>query len=435
MRLLALNFALYLMFLTGVALFWRPAPTVLAFTAVDWAQQYEKQHTPVRGSGHTAFARELLRKTDMVRPLTAFIQQSIGDTGTRTSNVQWDSWYQDNVLPGKTDTAGTLYMSLENPLAADAHHREGYVILERHDLATFAYTRLKPDDQYRKNIPAELHYPDRMIAGALVSVVVCLLFFVQRTGREVLQTSSGKGTRFFLFLLCCGLVGVILPWFYGLTGSNVFGIIYLAGFVLLFGVVGTILFGRELLMVHGLLQGNGLLAHWSLNELEWQTFSKWSYGQSKRMTYGGLKLVTIMVIIISVAFCLLVRNEDAAITVAIVIAAVVFLWLLVSVVLLLKKNKKQQGGGEVYIGEKILCINGLVVSWGSWGARVESVDLSEEPAPVIKLVVSTLMMAGTILYFFRQHYTYFIPVPNDRLQEAAKIVAELKKNRSQGGKT
>ena len=207
----------------------------------------------------------------------------------------------------------------------------------------------------------------------------------------------------------------------------------LGGFVTMFGVIGVILFGLETVKIHGLLQGRDLLAHWTSAGLEWQKFLSWSYQEGKAIAFSGLILVTTIAAVVAGGFWLMVRDEGAAIAAAVIGGVMLMLWLLVGITLVIRKRKRQSERGEVYIGTKLIYVNGTVASWFLPGSRLESVILQEEPVPAITLVTSAVMMAGRFLYFFRHNYTHFIPVPQDKLKEAEKIVAQLLESKKGSG--
>ncbi len=425
MRIMLHSFVVSLVLLLGIASLWRPASGIFTFEPVDWAVLYEKQHTPTHGFGSSSYAMEILRTSEQHHSLTAFIQESIGQQGVLTDKKEWLDWQKQHFPASGAAWEKTVYMAPDDPLALDIRNDRGYITMNDSNLATFTYTRLEPENLGGKNIPAAIRFPYRTTAGIMILAGCFLSFLLPGTDKKALQTSSGIGTRFFLFIFSGGLVVTGLPFLYGWTGSEQFGVIFLGAFIILFGVIGILLFGLETVKVHGLLQGRDMLAHWTISDREWQEFNKWSYQEGKSIAFAGLILVTVIAVVIAGGFLSAVRDEGAVIAAAVVGAVILFLWLMVGITLMLRKRKARSESAEVYISLTQVYVNGTVASWFLPGSRLESITLQTEPVPAITLITSAIMMAGKFLYFFRQNSTCFIPVPASKLQEAKKIIAQL----------
>lgn len=136
-------------------------------------------------------------------------------------------------------------------------------------------------NQYSMGIPSAMHYPFRMAATGFMAGALILGFLRPKSLGPVMASTPGKGARVFLFILALGFVGTALPWVYGFTKSTLYGISVLGGFVFILGGIGAFLFGRETVLTHRLLQGDGLVAHWTYTDKEWQAFTQWAVQEEK----------------------------------------------------------------------------------------------------------------------------------------------------------
>ena len=228
----------------------------------------------------------------------------------------------------------------------------------------------------------------------------------------VLASTPGTGARVFLFILALGTVGTALPWIYGFTKSTLYGIAVLGGFVFMLGAIGALLFGPGNPFDPPAASGaGGLWPHWTYTDKEWQAFTQWVVQEEKKQGLIGLGLISLMCLAISGGFWAFHPNTGGAAAFFVIAGLTGLIWIIVGVNLFFKHKKNKEGPGVVYIGEKLVYINGSVVSWGFLGSRLESMTLQTDPVPVITLVVSVIMMAGRTLFFFRHNYTYQIPVP------------------------
>lgn len=147
----------------------------------------------------------------------------------------------------------------------------------------------------------------------------------------------------------------------------------------------------------------------------------------KKQGLIGLGLISLMCLAIAGGFWAFHTDTGGAVACLVIIGLTGLIWIVAGVNIFLKHKKNKKGPGAVYIGEKIVYINGSVVSWGFLGSRLESMTLQTDPVPVITVVVSVIMMAGRTLFFFRNNYTYQIPVPKGRIKEAKQVILKINK--------
>ena len=432
MRVLIHTFIVSLLFVLGIAFFWCPAPAVFSFKPVNWAVLYEKAHpsgtkTKFPWSASERMLGFIERNTTGHQPFTAFISETVEHRGITIRDETWLQWKnvhfpQSASVPPKPEP---VFMAANDPMAASLDRNYGYVTIQDKNMDTFIYTRLSPNDQYGMGIPAAMHYPFRMTAAGLLAGALLLGFLSPRSIGPVPASTSGKGARVFLFILALGFVGTALPWIYGFEKSSLYGIVVLGGVVTLMGGVGALLFGRETVLLHRLLQGQGLLTHWTYTDKEWQAFTQWAHQEIKYRQLTALGLVTLFALAIAGGFWAVHPDKGGAGAFCVIAGLMGLIWIVVGANIFFQQRKNKRGPGRVYIGEKLVYINGSVVSWGFLGSRLESMVLGIDPVPVITLVVSVIMIAGRTLFFFRQHYTYQIPVPQGRIKEAKQIIDKL----------
>ena len=436
MRVLIHTFIVSLLFVLGIAFFWCPAQAIFSFTPVNWAVLYEKAHPAVTKTkfpwSPSERMREFLRRnTTGHQPFTAFISEKLKDKGIMTRDeawIQWKTLHFSSAGPAQAEPK-PVFMAADDPMAEPLVLNYGYVTILDKNMDTFVYTRLSPNDQYNMGIPSGMHYPFRMAATGFMAGALILGFLRPKSLGPVMASTPGTGARVFLFILALGFVGTALPWVYGFTKSTLYGIAVLGGFVFMLGAIGAFLFGREIVLTHRLLQGQGLVAHWTYTDKEWQAFTQWAVQEEKKQGLIGLGLISLMCLAIAGGFWAFHPDSGGAAACVVIIGLTGLIWIIAGVNIFFKHKKNKKGPGVVYIGEKLVYINGSVVSWGFLGSRLESMTLQTDPVPVITLVVSVIMMAGRTLFFFRHNYTYQIPVPKGRIKEAKQIIGKLTKNK------
>ena len=295
MRFLISTFLIVGGLFAAVLFWWRPAPELLALEPVDWAEEYEAQHTPGSPySGAIGMAREIIRTSQTHKPLTEFIAEQTGERLSRVEGGRWQAWADRHFSDGSERDAAPAYLGRGDPLGTGLSGEYGYVELRRDNgIDFFQYQRLSAEDLSGREIPAGLRFPYRKTALALFGAT--LIFFLvnhfRKSGDHRLgRSSAGRGCKVFIAIGAAGAALVVLPFLYGwINASPPF--VFVGGFVVICGIIGLAMFGWQAVTVSNLLNGKGLLAHWTYTPQEWQAFTEWAFTESigERLAVGLLE--------------------------------------------------------------------------------------------------------------------------------------------------
>jgi len=419
----------------AVLLWWRPAAELISMEPVDWAVEYEKQHTPAEHMwGAMDFAQEITRSSAPHQPLTEFIHARAKDSMLRVEGDEWEEWYARHFEDQRGPEWTHAYLSSDDPDMKNVKDWQGYMEI-RGDGAIhhLHYIRLDAGDMNRPDIPHGLRFPQR--TQALVVLAVTLFFWAVNRFRQEAQdlvgkSSAGKGCKVFVAVLVVGIALIILPFLY-YNGQEGMPSIFIGGIVLIAGGIGLIMFGLQTATLGNMIRGKDLLAHWNYHPEEWRQFTELTFSTEKSEKRGLLVFVSAIILVIGGGFWLIVRDEAAAWVFLFLLGLIVLLWLIVLIVPRLAYRRNLKGPGEVYVGASGIYLNGSVHTWNLIGSRFESVEFVSEPIPVLGFVYSYLMAAGRFLFLFRQYATVPVPVPKGREEEAKKIVDYFENRKKQ----
>ena len=420
---------------TGLVLaglfWWRPAPEVLVITPINWAEAYEKQHTPSTPlfGGAMEYARALKRSSQKHQPLTEFIRSSLGTDVVRLNDRSWLIWYEDFFGTNKVSESTPSYFNPDDISAVKSTTDNGYLEIQaEHSIHHLRYSRLETSDLHRADsIPWSVEFPYRCQAMILLAAI--LIFLVYRRFRPAPSdpmghSSAGKGCQVFCFILIIGLALSALPFLY-YGGEAGFAALFVGGFIVLAGITGLTLFGIQAKTLHQIIDGRDLLAHWTYTLEAWQQFAATELERQRSLRLGLLAFISLIILVVGGGFALAMADDAGLWVFYFLLALIGLLWGIAVIPPWLTYRRNMKGPGEVWIGSKGLSINGTVHTWNLPGSRFESVEYIPGRLPVLNLVYSYLMMAGRSLYFFRQKASVHVPVPEGREEEAKRMEDRL----------
>ena len=426
MRFLLNPFLIFCGIFAALLFWWRPAPELICMKSVDWAHEYEKQHTPSKHLlGAMEMARELIRSDSPHAPFTEFIDRKTRDQLIVVATNDWQSWGEKYFPRGAFSPKRNLYFSPDDSPIDELKDPQGYVELRGKNTIHFVtYNRLEARELDRYDIPNSLRYPYRNFA--IIMFCAALLFWgVSRVRKRVLDlpaaSSAGTGCRGFLVGMCIGVALTLLPFLYynGEAGIPAF---FLGVVSMLAGAIGLVFFGLQVSMVRKMIGGKDQLAHWTYDPSKWKRFIDWHLNEEKEAKWGLFVFITIIIAAVGVGFWLAMRDTASLWVLFFLLGLIVLLWLVAIVAPRLTYRRLKKGSGQVYLGKSGIYLNGAVHTWNLIGSRLESVELIQKPFPMLVFVYSYLMMAGRSLFFFRQYASVHVPVPDGKEAEATKVV-------------
>lgn len=426
MQFLITPFLVYIGISVSLLFWWRPAPELLFVKSVDWALEYENQHTPGKHMwGAMEIAREFIRAGTSHQPLTEFIEKKTRDQLTRVDDDMWRELYDTHFAKRLISPGSHAYFSPESPPMDVLKQSQGYVELRLKNAIRFLYyNRLDALDMDRQDIPTRLKYPLR---GAAITLVLASLVlwgskrFRPREENRAAQSTAGTGCRVSLAILTMGMTLGALPFFY-YNGQGGFAAFFFGILMCLTGMVGLAFFGVQVVAVHKMVSGKDCLAHWTYAPLEWDRFAKWEMSAASEARWGLLAFISLIIVGVGLGFWLFMQDTASLWVFVFLLGLIVCLWGVALLAQILGNKRLRQSPGEVFLGSSGIYINGAVHTWNLIGSRFESASKIEKPLPMLEIVYSYLMVAGRSLYFFRQYATVRVPIPEGKAAEATAIV-------------
>lgn len=198
-----------------------------------------------------------------------------------------------------------------------------------------------------------------------------------------------------------------------------FALIFISFFVMLMGIITSVIYFVRAKTLDKLLSGQELLAYWIYNPQEWQRYTEKEFEISKFEKVPLLILVSVISLIIGGIFA--IADPEAGLVVFIVMLGLIALLSgIVFVVPRLRHKHNQNSLGYAYIGTKGLYLNGYFHNWNMLGASLDSVSIIMDEIPMLEILYSFPTRTG------RQEETVRIPIPQGQMAMAERIVRQIK---------
>lgn len=411
-------------------LFWgKPATDLISVDPVDWKQEYEDEYVkPKYTFGAMAMAKELIRESRPTPTLEEFIQKETEGYVVEGNPAEWKAWIDKRASEDGFDKFSALFVNASDPIVSGVSIPFGFIELKGKQSSSYIrFNKLEPDELGGKNIPSNQHYPNRSIAIILfvfVGLLITISKFQAKTKDLLEKSTPVKGVKVFIGFLNAGLALVILPFFYGWFHNSppfIFG----GGFVVIVGIVGIFMFGWQVGFTRRLLNGENLLAHWTLEGEQWWDKVAKEYQLEKEMKQTMFYFITVIIILVGGGFSLFVEDFPAGIMSLVFLGIIALLGFLSFISPKINYDRKMKMTGEIFISPEGLYLCGAVHTWRLAGARLESVVQKEKPFSMIEVTYSYLMMAGRMWFAYRNNATVRVPIPQGKEEEAKGIVERL----------
>lgn len=204
--------------------------------------------------------------------------------------------------------------------------------------------------------------------------------------------------------------------FYGLMGSGVYPITFLAIFVGVSALaVGLLIFRPYARVKADLVAGRGVIARWHVDRDNFAAVGEAAERAEKR---GALLLISAFVAVIFGAFALF-DPQTAPIMLAVggaVVLATIIAYLLGNRV---RRKQREFRNGDIVIGPDGLIVNDVLHVWGSFMASLDAADLVAGPPDVLAIAYSTTTRTG------RQVTRILLPVPPAQRELAGDAARQL----------
>ena len=198
-----------------------------------------------------------------------------------------------------------------------------------------------------------------------------------------------------------------------------FALIFISFFVMLMGIITSVIYFVRAKTLDKLLSGQELLAYWTYNPQEWQRYTEKEFEISKFEKVPLLILVSVISLIIGGIFA--IADPEAGLVVFLVMLGLIALLSgIVFLVPRLRHQHNQSSLGYAYIGTKGLYLNGYFHNWNMLGASLDSASILMDEIPMLEIVYSFPTRTG------RQEETVRVPIPQGQMAMAERIVRQIK---------
>lgn len=379
-----------------------------------------------------SFTQEIIRSSKAHRPLTEFIARETEGRLVQGDSAEWRNWYIGRFSGDSNANHGTLYFRPDIPPFVGLNRECGYLEIRDEGAVDFLFfTMVSARYFYNLKIPTALRYPFRKEAVAVLLAALALMIlnrFYRGEADLAAESTAGKGCKVFVAILASGLALIALPFFYHDFEGNI-PVFMIGIFVLIAGLVGLAVFGRQMRILQRILSGEDLLAHWGYDPEEWKRFVEWEFTEERQEKRGLWLLISAITMLVGLGFWLIMRDEAAAWVLLFLLGLIGLLWVVAVLVPKFTYRRNIKGPGEVCIGTSGIYMNGSVHTWHLLGSRFESAEYRDKPFPLLAVIYSYLMVAGRSLYIFRQYVEVRVPVPAGREEEGKNIAKSLQTKR------
>jgi hypothetical protein len=218
-------------------------------------------------------------------------------------------------------------------------------------------------------------------------------------------------------ILAVGLF--FLPGWIGMDGMNGgYAISFVALFIAISAVVITLFFWQRAATLDDIFNGKELLAHWSYQPEEWQSYTQVELQEQTTQNKWLLAVMAAWAVFFG-GLCWVLDRDAGGFVFLVMLGLILILATVAFGLPRWRYWRQRHGPGEAWITPNAFYFDGVLIRWPFWGARLKHVAWREpkgKTPALIEFEVSTPSRAG------RQSQTTRIPVPAGRETEARDIL-------------
>ncbi len=227
------------------------------------------------------------------------------------------------------------------------------------------------------------------------------------------------GTALVVTFLSAGLF--FLPGLVHLDGMHGgYAISFIAFFIAICAAVIAIFFGGRSAALDRLLQGQGLLAHWTYSPVEWERFARLEWKELAADNKTLFWVVAIFASFFGVLFWLF-DHEAGGIVFMVMLALIVVVALAALGLPRLWLARHRRGPAEAWFSAKAIFFHGDFVRWDYWKTALEQVEYrpaNDEVSALLCFHLSAPSRSG------RQVQTQRIPIPQGCEADAYRLLEQ-----------
>ena len=222
-------------------------------------------------------------------------------------------------------------------------------------------------------------------------------------------------------IIVVGIIIIFIPSLIGMDGFNGGFALSFGGIaVVIFGIVGTLIYVRLAARLDKIFKKENQLAHWTYSHEEWKLYSEKEHAEEAVSKKGLFFVISILTLIVGIVLYAIVGHDFWVIfSTVLVIILIVGLSAFFSTRSTYRLNKKYLG--EAYISQDGVYLNRRAHIWKGIGSCLENVVYEEgkQPQPRIEFKYSMPSRFG------RDCFTVRVPVPRGQEGAAKKIAKEI----------
>jgi hypothetical protein len=206
----------------------------------------------------------------------------------------------------------------------------------------------------------------------------------------------------------------LFPW----LGYGTHAVTFLAIFLLVAAPLVALLFRRYAKVKSDLLAGRNVIARWTVDPAQFQTFGAVAEVRDRAEKRGALYLILVFVAIIFGAVALIdpeVAPHMLIAGAAIALVVTIAFWLSNRV----RKRHLAMRSGAIIVGAHGLLVNDVLHVWSVPTSWLSAVELERGPTPILTITYATAGRYGT------QYIGVLLPVPPEAMQLAEEVKRRL----------
>jgi len=212
------------------------------------------------------------------------------------------------------------------------------------------------------------------------------------------------------------ILGIFAPEFFGLKmfsgGAAISAVCILLAIT---GLIVALVYTARAGKLGKILNGSGLLAHWTYSQDEWQQYAEEEYQRQKSSSKGLFIIIAVISLVIGIVFFVADPRYGKWVFFSMVglIALIAFVaWFTA----FYNHQQNKNNRGEVFFTPDAVYINQQLHDFKSLNAKLENVTLKGKGQQYIEFTYSAPTRTG------RQDYQARAPVPRGKDEEARKLV-------------
>lgn len=245
---------------------------------------------------------------------------------------------------------------------------------------------------------------------------------MNKNNREIEGVLTG------LFLVTVGIILMISPWLFTLDLMQYgFAIISFGLFIVILGLITTVLFTQRYLSLASILSGKNLIAKWTYNQTKFIRNQKETLKAEKNENFIKLIIIWGFFMFFTLLFTIIGfiegEGDNMGLFVIIMASILLFITFFALVMPYVHHIRSKKTSPVAYFSTIGFYYAGEFFNWNTPLASLESISISGNKKFIIINVKSFAIMG----YFLYKRYSYQIPIPKNKIKKAETIVKKLSK--------